>query len=137
MDILGKPSNDNEFLNISKLGGQLYRTKDLIYYDGPRFFICLNDKNEIFLFNEKEDEEEYVEWFVIKPTKESLIKFLKQEISFRDFYKENINTYFTVKYTYENEEVSVDFNSSSGWVFDFYNDDRTLFYNVYDNIGEI
>ena len=136
LDILIMPSDDHEFLNIPELGGQLYRTKDLLYYDIPLIFICLNNKNEVFLFNTKEDEKEYIEWFVIKPTKESLTKFLKQEISFRDFYKENIDTYFTVRYSYEDEKISVDFNSPSDWVFDFYNDDMTLFYNVYDNIGD-
>ena len=136
LGILGKPSDSKEFLDIPELGGKLYLTKTILFYDVPLIFICLNDKNEIFLFNEKDDEKEYTEWFVIRPAEESLIKFFKQEMSFRDFYRENINTYFTVRFIYEKESTSVDFKNSSDWVFEFYDDDRTLFYNVYDSIGE-
>ena len=148
LDILGKRSEDNKFLTIDALGGQLYLLKTLIRYDYPRLFVCQNEADELFVFNEMKEEPSLLEWGVIDVDVDSLEKFIKGELSFRQLYLTCGDDYLVVGATYgpppayfdEAIEVYVD-NDKDAYesyesLLEFYNDDRKLPYYLYDDIGE-
>lgn len=148
MVILGKRSEKNKFLNINGLGGQLYLLKTLIRYDRPRLFICQNEVGDFFLFNETKEEPSLLEWGVIDIDVNSLEKFIKGKISFRELYLTCGDNYLIVGAIYkppayfdEPLEIYVDndedASNSYEKILEFYNDDRKLPYYLYDNIGEI
>lgn len=147
MVTLGKRSDKNKFLNIEEFGGQLYIVRVLFYYDYPRFFVCQNENDELYLFNETRDEKDFEAWGVIKISYEDLIKFYKNELSFRDLYviyKDNywdVNHYFKDDNTTETNIKKVEPTE----LLEFYSDDRKLYYDaseidmwhdLYDDIGE-
>ena len=148
LDILGKPSEENKFISVDVLGGQLYLLKTLIRYDHPLLFVCQNKANEFFLFNELKDEPSLLEWGVIELGIEPLNKFIAGKISFRELYLTCGDNYIVVGATYgpppayfdEAIEVYVDNdkNASESYksLLEFYDDDRKLPYYLYDNVGE-
>ena len=147
LDILGKRSEDNKFINVDALGGQLYLLKTVIRYDHPLWFVCQNEVDELFLFNEMKDEESLLEWGVINVDTESLDKFLKGELSFRELYLTCGDNYLVVAASYkksayfdEPSEIFIDNDKYSSKSYkellEFYNDDRKLRYYLYDDIGE-
>lgn len=142
---LGKRSEGNKFLEpIDPLGGQLYLVKTIIYYDMPLLFVCQNDAGELFLFNEIKDERSRLEWGVIDIDTDSLEKFIKGEISFRELYLTCEDSYIIVGAiigeTDDSVEVYIDSDDGASdsyqEMLDFYNDDRKLSRCVYDDIGE-
>ena len=141
---LGKRSEDNKFLEpIESLGGQLYLVKTIIYYDMPLLFVCQNDAGELFLFNEIKDERSRLEWGVISIDADSLEKFIKGELSFRELYLICGDDYIIVGAVFGKTDDSIevyidndDDSDSYQEMLDFYNDDRKLSHYVYDDIGE-
>lgn len=147
MDILGKPSDDNEFLYIDGLGGQLYLTKTLMYYDLPLLFICQNNDGDIYLFNELKEEHDRLEWGVVKVTPEIIEQFYNGEISFKELYLSCGDDYLIVGATYGKGnyfdsplEIYVDNDKdaydSYSELIEFYNDNQKFNNHLYDNIGE-
>ena len=147
MDLLGKRSEKNKFLNIEEFGGQLYIVRVLMYYDYPRFFVCQNENDELYLFNETRDEKELEAWGVIKIDYDNLIKFYKNELSFRDLYIIYADSYWDVTLLYlknGSEEKSI-IKTEPAELLEFYSDDKKLYYDaaetdmwhdLYDDIGE-
>ena len=142
---LGKRSEDNKFLEpIEPLGGQLYLVKTIIYYDKPLLFVCQNDAGELFLFNEIKDEHSRLEWGIISIDADSLEKFIKGELSFRELYLTCGDNYFVVGAIFGKTDNSIetyvdndkDASNSYKELLEFYNDDRKLPYYLYDDIGE-
>ena len=148
LDILGKRSEDNKFLTIDALGGQLYLLKTLVWYDHPLLFVCQNEADELFVFNEMKEERSLLEWGVIDVDADSLEKFINGEISFRQLYLTCGDNYLVVGATYDpppayfDEAVETyvdndkDASASYQELLKFYNDDRKLHYYLYDDIGE-
>lgn len=148
MGLLGNRSEENKFININGLGGQLYLLKTLIRYGHPLLFICQNEAEELFLFNEIKEEPSLLEWGVICTDIDSLEKFIKGEISFRQLYLTCGDNYLVVGATYgppptyfnEALEIYVDNDKDASDSYEellkFYNDDRSLHYYLYDDIGD-
>ena len=148
MVTLGKHSEDNKFLEpVDVLGGQLFLVKTIIFYDYPLLFVCQNDADELFMFNEMKDEPSFLEWGVIKITPEALEQFCKQQISFRELYKICEDNYFIIGAVYDESsnfgtplKIYMDNNKKASKSYkellEFYNDDRKLHYHLYDDIGE-
>ena len=72
---IGLDSLSKSFINIKEFGGQLYIVRILMYYDYPLFFVCQNENDELYLFNETRDEDDLECWGVIKISHEDLTKF--------------------------------------------------------------
>ena len=148
MGLLGKRSEENKFISVDVLGGQLYLLKTLIRYDHPLLFVCQNEAGEFFLFNEMKEKPSLLEWGVIGLGVEPLKKFIAGKISFRELYLTCGDNYIVVKATYgpppayfdEVLEIYIDNDKGASdsyeELLEFYDDDRKLPYFLYDDIGE-
>lgn len=130
MVTLGKRSEENEFLNIKEFGGQLYIVKILVYYDYPRIFVCQNENDELYLFNEIRDEDDLECWGVIKISHEDLIKFYNSELSFRNLYIIYGDSYWDVTNHYSDGTISVEKTKPTG-LLEFYSETENLYYNAH------
>lgn len=130
MVTLGKRSEENEFLNIKEFGGQLYIVKILVYYDYPRIFVCQNENDGLYLFNETRDEDDLECWGVIKISHEDLTKFYNSELSFRDLYIIYGDNYWDVTNHYSDDTISVEKTKPTD-LLEFYSETENLYYNAH------
>lgn len=132
MVLLGKRSENNKFFIFEEFGGQLYMVRVLMYYDYPRFFVCQNEKDELYLFNETQDEKDFISWGVIKIDYENLIKFYKNELSFRDLYLIYKDAYWEVNCLFfEDGSKGTSIRKTEPTeLLEFYSDDKKLYYDA-------
>lgn len=144
MVTLGKRSEKNKFLDVKEFGGQLYIVRILMYYDYPLFFVCQNENDELYLFNETRDEDDLECWGVIKISHENLTKFYNNELSFRDLYIIYSKNYWNVKHIYSNDTIDIE-KTEPNRLLEFYSEEKNLYYDapetdmwcdLYDDIGE-
>lgn len=128
-------SEENEFRNIKEFNGQLYVVKVLLYYDYPRLFVCQNENDELYLFNETQAEKDLEGWGVIKIDYNDLVKFCKNELSFRDLYIIYGDSYWNVEIRYTNNTEKINIvKAEPTELLEFYSEDEKLFYDATDSM---
>ena len=97
----------NVFLNVKRIG-RLYLKETLVSYDHPLIFVCEDDYDSLYLFHEINDDEDEIEWQVVKITRQTYFDILSSKISLvHEFRREQSTPFLLIKYYYEDEHTEM------------------------------
>lgn len=87
--------------------GNLYIRHVLIQYDHPLVFVCEDDFDSIYIFNEITDCEDFEEWISLKITRKKYFDLVESRITFQQAFEKTLNVpYLIVKHEYASETVT-------------------------------
>lgn len=97
----------NVFLNVKRIG-RLYLKETLVSYDHPLIFVCEDDYDSLYLFHEINDDDDEIEWQVVKITRQTYFDILSSKISLvHEFRREQSTPFLLIKYYYEDEHTEM------------------------------
>lgn len=94
--------NKKIFIEIPESNLNFYIIKTFIEYDGISLsFACKDDKKQLYIFMETDDEKSFESWGVIKISRRDYKNLCTGKISFQEIYEKYRDVFFKVYHYYE------------------------------------
>lgn len=99
------------FLVVNGIG-KLYFKKELVSYDWPVIFVCEDEFDSLYLFEETADNDDYEEWQAVKITRQTYLDLLSSKKSIQSVFRMEHSTPFLLITHYYDDSDSVDLKTS-------------------------